>query len=334
VKITILGTILGAACLLLTGCNQASPVGGGPDLLAVVNDDPISKEEHYAYLQRKQTVQVNSQQGPTEARVVGSMGLQAMRDLINRRLILQTAKDLGVAPTKADIEKELEFQQKLNPNFVKALTGAGLTLEQIKSDLTVDLSRFNILTKGITVTPADVDKYIRENPDDFKNPATVELYWIFLQGDRNKAEVDKQLRDGFQFPLVASRLSEAPDARQTSGRYPVELTDRLPAPVRTIVDKAKVGTPTDWVKDGSNWARFFVQNKTPASDMKIDDTMKERVRRAIMEQRGNQANDLANTLSDSLMKAKVEVKVPYLRDLWKQAVDTLKSREAAEASGN
>lgn len=332
---------MGVAALLAivaVGCSGGGGAtsgggGGGNSVAATVNNDPIPMTELANYMMRKSTVQVlpptQPVQGPFEARVSGSIGLQALRDLVQDRLILQIAKDENVMPTAEDINKEIEFQQKVDPNFIKTLNGAGLTLEDIRQLLTVSLARYKVLTKGITVTDADVDKFIKDNPQQFVTPASSELFAVTVREDAKRAQVDKDLRAGLQFPQVAARYSDDPTARQTNGRLPVTDENALPPPVAAALKKTAVGKTTEWVRLQDGWVKLFVQNRTPEKKINIDDTIKERVRRDLATLRGSQAKDLGKTVQDRMKNATIDVKVPFLRDSWKRAMDQLKAQDAA-----
>ncbi|RYG36927.1 hypothetical protein EON81_08200 [bacterium] len=336
VKTRIILPILSLS-LLAIGCgSKGGPTAtvGGSDVVAIVNKEPITAAEFNEYLPRKSTVQVITPQGATEVKVAGSLGIQALRDLVNKKLLLQLATDSGVAPTQADIEQELKFQTARDPNFTRRLTTAGLNLEQIKADLQVAIASRKVITKGITVTPKEVDDYIKQNPKAFETPARVELSWIVLMDKKNKAAVDQDLKGGSSFGQVASRYSEAPNARTTMGAYPEQVVDRLPAKLQPIVAKLNAGGSTDWIADGpQNIVKFYLQSRTPAGKLKIDDTLKESVKRLLEEQRGSQARDLNKTLSDRLRTAEIDVKLNWLRDPWKQAIDNLKGSAERTAPG-
>lgn len=326
-KLSILA--LGVLALAAAGCSRGGASSG--DTLALVNGDPITVTEFHEYLERKPTVQVITSNGPTDARVAGTLGLQALRDLINRRILLQIAKDEGVAPNSADIQKELTYQTKRNPAFVKTLNASGLSLDEIRSDLALDLARFNVVTHGITVTQQDVDNYIKQNPSEFVTPATVDLYWIVLRSGKNKPQVDQDLKAGQAFPVVATRYSEAPNAQQMNGAYPVRAVNELNPKLKDIVDKLKPGQSSDWIPDGQNWVKFFLQNRTAETKVPIDDTVREQVRRQIAETRGQQANDLGRTLETRLKAAKIDVKKPALRDAWVLAMRALREQNSTAA---
>jgi foldase protein PrsA len=323
-KMKIAYGIIGLS-LIVAGCNKAGGSATAGGNIAVVNGDPVTMDEFNSYLPRKSSVQVQTEQGAQELRVAGSLGLQAIRDLINQKLLLQIAKDQNVVPTKDDVAKELKRQTDANAGFIKTLQAAGLSLDQIRSDLMIDLARFNVVTKGITVTPSDVDSYIKSNPTQFVNPATASVYWIVLRSAKNKPMVDKDLKSGEQFPVVAGRYSEVPTAKQDNGAYPTKVVSAMPQKLQGIIAKLEPGRTTDWIQDGQNSVKFMLQSKTPESKLEITETVREQVRRRLAEMRGQQANDLGKTIQDRLKAAKVDITVPYLKTSWDTAMQALKS---------
>ena len=103
------------ASLALAGCRGGSSSGASGDL-AVVNGEAIPMDEYYRYLERKPAVQVVApQNGQLQAGQIAEMptaaplGFQAMRDLINRRILIDVARDEKVMPTEADVATELQF---------------------------------------------------------------------------------------------------------------------------------------------------------------------------------------------------------------------------------
>ncbi|MFZ4507399.1 MAG: SurA N-terminal domain-containing protein [Fimbriimonas sp.] len=321
------------AVLLIAGVLLSAGCGGKSEgNIAIVNGEAITSEEFNNYLQRKPIVQVLGPRGPSEAQVAAPLGFQALRDMVNRRILTQLAKDDNVYPTSADIEAELSFQTKRRPNFVRDLTDAGMTLTMIKQDLTLDLCRERILSKGVTLTDADVDKYIKENPKAFMDPELADLYWIVLT-DKNKiAEVDRQLGAGQPFALVATRFSAQPDARASQGRYPERRVDSMPDRLQKLIRATPEGRQTAWLQDGQNQVKFYVEKKTPGRKIEIDDTIRTLVKRQLAVQRGTQANDLPKRMRDKLKAANITIELVQLRDPWKKAFDSLKEEDAARTA--
>jgi hypothetical protein len=312
------------ASLVLVGCRGS----GGGDNLATVNNEPITMDEFHRYLERKPVVQVIGEDGnQKELPVYASLGFQAMRDLVNRRILLQLAKDDNVYPTDADVKNELDFQVKRRPDFIRQLQAQGLTIEDIRRDLTLDLAKERIITKGITVTKEEAQKYIKDNPKAFETPAQAKLRLIVVRDDAAKKQVDADLAAGKPFAQVAVQYSVAPNVRQTQGQFPITDVSRMPALLQQIVNATPEMKATDWKQDGQQWVKIFVEQKVPAKPMTIDDTLVEALRRQIAMDRGSKATDLGKRLVEKLKTSTVNVSLASLKTPWETAFKSLQEQD-------
>ncbi|HLO97571.1 MAG TPA: peptidylprolyl isomerase, partial [Fimbriimonas sp.] len=257
-------SLIGLA-VVLAGCK-----GGGNEVYAVVNGESISKEEYISHLERKINVLVQTQQGPITAQVAQPLNFQALNDLVNQRLLLQMAKEEGVLPTSQDVQTELGFQEQKTPGFVKTLTSQGLTMTDIKNELMINLCRYKILSKGVTISEEQVNKYIKDNPKRFENPKTVDLTWIVVRSEKDKATVDSDLRANQIFSTVAKVNSVAPNGPV----YPSRVYDQFPPRLKQVVDSLPEGGTSEWLQDSGSWVKFHVEKKTAASKLEIKPWMK------------------------------------------------------------
>lgn len=323
------------AALALAGCSHGGSAAGGD--VAIVNGEAISTDEFYRYMERKPVVQVavTQQVQPGQAaemRVTQPIGFQALRDLINRRILLDVARDDKVMPTDAQIGHELEFQRGRQPDFMNRLTSQGMTLDDIKRDLTIDLAKENILTKGIVVSPADADAYIKGHPDQFMNPETARLIVVVVKDMAGEQQVDKDLAAGKAFGAVAEQYSIDPSVRQTQGIVSIANVAQLPPAFQDLLSKTPEGKATPWQTDQKGFVKIYVDKKTKASPMKIDDNQKEFVRRQLALQRGGSASDLPKRLVDKLRSSKITVNPPDLKALWDAAYNELMKADTPTAS--
>jgi foldase protein PrsA len=302
------------ASVALVGCGSKS----GP-AVANVNGTPITKEEFYGYLERMQLVQVQTPQGTQSQRVAGSLGLQALNDLVRRQLVLQLAEENGLLPNDADIEAELAFQTKRRPDFVSFLTNQGMSLQSIRNDIRFDLARERLLTRGVEMPADEVDSYIRENPDKFVEPAQAQLLYVVVSDPKRREEVDRELASGQSFQVVATRFSEAPRAKELGGMFPESRISAMHARLQEIVGNTQELRATDWVADGANWVKFYVQRKTQERPLDMDEVRREYLRRQLAMQRGEEKNNIGRLLQEKMQTAKVEVQAEHLRGPWDDA---------------
>lgn len=315
------------ASLALVGCNR------GGENLAVVNNEPISMEEFHRYLEHKPLVQVVDDQGQTrEFQVAASLGFQALRDLISRRILLQIAKDDGVFPTDADVQAELDFRVKQRADFIRSLQAQGLDIVDIKRELTQDLAKERIITKGITVTDAEVDKWIKDNPKAFETPPQAKLRMIVVRDENSKKQVDTELSGGKPFSQVAVQYSVAPNVRQTQGQIPIMNVPQMPQALQTIVSTTSEGKASDWKLDSqpgaaAQWVKIFVEQKTPAKTNPVTDIMRQDLRRKMAMDQGGRATDLGKRVVEKLKAAKIDVSQPSLKTLWDNVFKSLQEQD-------
>ncbi|HVL39323.1 MAG TPA: peptidyl-prolyl cis-trans isomerase, partial [Fimbriimonadaceae bacterium] len=291
-----------------------------------------------SYLATKSQVEVVLGNGQrATAPVAGSLAFQALKDMLQQKALLQMAKDEGVAPTEEDVKKELEFQKKLDPDYVKKRRSLGYTLEQINKQLEVALAHERLVTKGITISKDEVDQYIANNKQLFREPETVDMQWIFVRTREKLDKVEDELRKGAIFASVAQQYGEQPRAKEDGGRFTSNrVLDRFPVELKNLINKTEVGRVTNdtsaaavkgWTKLNDGFAKFYVERKTPAKDITIDETRRKLVERQLAMERGAAATNLDMRLADRLVEAKVAIEDKLLKEQWERFVKDLKERK-------
>ncbi len=323
------GILIALLSGVLIGCNK------GESGIATVDGAPISKEEFYEYVMRKPTVRVQTANGATSANVAGSLGLQGLNDVVNRQLLLQMAKEENVFPSENDVAAEIQFREKQSKGFVNRLTSEGIPLKAIRQDIQIELARFNLLTKGVKVTDAEVEKYVADNPKEFVEPERAELRWIFVPTPELRNQAQAELNKGQLFATVASQYSTAPNARQAAGRFPLvnvaDFDNAFPG-LTKMVRATPERQATAWVPANAGFAKFYVERKIAEKKIQMTDTRRELVRRFIMIRRGSAATDLEERLIKRLKQAKIDVKVPELSKAWEKAFEALVSSDKDETA--
>lgn len=322
-------SVAALAAILVAGCGR-----GRGDTLATVAGEPITFEQFNNWLEVKPTARVLVNNQPVELPVADTLGFQAMQDLITQRLLLQMAQDFGVMPSNQDVVQELDFQQRLNPQFVEQLKASrGMNLDQIREALRLELVQYRLQTLGGEVSMEEVEQYIRENPREFIEPATVDMLWIFVTNERLKQDADRDLAAGQNFSTVAIRYSQFPGARQAQGRFPQRVIAALPPEVRRMVETTPVGAQSDWMRVQGGWAKFQIERKTEERPIDMNDDRKKLVQRQLSQRRAALAIDLGRRLADRLRESKIEVTYEPLKGPWTRLMERLRELEELQAGG-
>jgi len=326
---------IAASGLLLTaslGCKRADSEGSSTGNVATIDGVAIPMSDYYRYLERKPQVTVEVPQAgrPLDMPVVGSLGLQALKDLVQQRLLLEIAKEDGVYPSDAEVKAELDARSAKNPEFIRTLQGQGMTLQEIQEDLRLQLAQRNIITKGIIVTDAEAKTFIADNKTKFSTPPQVVAQYIVVQSDKDKAAVDKALSQGTAFNMVAMQYSKAGDARSTGGRFPITNMDQIQEPIKGwLGDTPELGK-TDWKQIGPpskkppTWVKFYVQSKSPAKPVPVNATLIGDVRKQLELEKGEKTSKLAEQMEAKLRSANIVVDDSFLKGPWDSASAALK----------
>lgn len=316
--------IVGLA-IVLSGCGKS---GGGDESIATVNGERISKDEYIAYLEHKVQVLVQTPQGPVNLQVAAPLNFQALNDIVSQKLLVQLAKQEGVLPTDTDVNNELQLRTSMRADFVRALTDQGFSLSDIKNELMIGLCRHKLLSKGVTITDAQVDEFIKSNPAKFMTPRYCDMSFIKVNSEAEKTKVDSELRTGQTFTVVAKQYSAI-----ANPMYPQREYDKYSAQLKALADKMGENGTSEWVKEGTSFFKFHMEKNTPPTKIEIKDWMKIQIQRELADQKGAAAQDLDKKLMDLRKNATVVVTKAGLKEKFEQLSRQLKESDMKNSTG-
>lgn len=318
------------------GCGGKSGGGGVPGVsgpIADVDGASISQEDYVKRLETLEIVNVRVNGQIVRAEVAEPLSSQAMRSLIEDQVILQLAEDEKVLPTEKEIEAQKKLREELAPDFLTRYKEQGWRLEDITSRLKIQLARDGLVTQGVPEkTLADVEAWLKANPDAQKKPAQVTFR--FIRVDANKtAEVDAALKGGKPFAAVAAQFSKEPTASQNNGAFPpgapepqpVTVSQLLPG-LQTLVKNTGERKESTWLTNGNERVKIYIESKIPESIKPPSAAQKKVLMHQLRVQEGSKINDVNKKLFNKLVSAKVDVKVDYLKMIWEKYFAELKQR--------
>lgn len=315
------------AAAALVGCGPQGEKG-----VATVNGEQITESEYRNFMALKNTVRVLDGNGQeVAARVAARLDFQVLQDVVQRQVVMQMAKDANVYPDDAAIIQEIEYRKKQNPNYVKQLNMNGINFDTIKSMIAYELAEERLITQGVTVSGDEAKQFIKDNPQNFTDPATADLLYVLVGTDAKKAEVDKMIASGQSFSLIATQMSDDPNTKRNGAKFPNRNLDQYPPDMKAQVQKTSPGNLTGWVRFPEGWARFFVERKAPANLRTLTPEQEESVRRQLAIQRGRQATDIEKKLMEKLTDSQIKVNESSLAEMWKTYMERVKENAAAAA---
>ncbi len=307
-------------CVALTGLALAGCGQKGSEQLVTVNGDTLNTDDYTSAMSVKNTARVILNGEVAELPLAETPGFQTLQELVIRQIVLQLAKDAGVYPTDADIDKEIEFRKKVNSTFMRELNARGMTVAQIKENVKIELARERLVTRGVNVTKEDVDNFIKDDPAQFTEPARAELLWMLIRDENRKNQADAELRGGQSFGPVAVKYTDYNPAQGgQKERYPIDVIAQMPPELQKIVTELNEGQTSGWIRTGEGSAKFMVERKYPSRPRQLDETQREVVRRNLALSRGNAATDLNRRIAEKLKEAKVTVSKEELKTPWQNS---------------
>jgi len=223
-------SLLAVVPLALSGCNHADTAGGGNNIVTSGGDAgpvatittpkgnslTLSQTEFYDQLQG-----FVANGSPQSSAPIGQpAGKLVLQQLLQNMMFEGLAQDQGVAPTAAAVDQQyanikmIQEARSTKP-FDTALADAGLTPDVFK-DLQVkpQLAQLALLTKGATVTDADIQKFYDANKDKaFTKPARVHIQRIVARTLPAAQQIAKAIAGGqtFQSQVAQSLDKTTPD---------------------------------------------------------------------------------------------------------------------------
>lgn len=137
-------------------------------------------------------------------------GEAALDNLINRELVNQEAKKANVQITAADIAKEIEtYKESFGSEdaFNQALASSGMTLDEFKERLDMQLKLTKLLEPKINVTDEQVKETFDQYKESFNTPEEVRLSVILVGTEDEAKSIIKELNGGADFAELAKSKS-------------------------------------------------------------------------------------------------------------------------------
>lgn len=286
--------------------------GCGRKIVARVNGDPIYRDE---FVERV----INFQQAqPGEG-----AGLQALSAMVNDMIVLQEARRENVVPTDQEIDARLqELAQRSGQSLDQILQATGVTLEAARIQMRNVLAQQKLMTKGIEVTDAEIQKLYDENKGrpGITTPEQFSIRQITVATEQEAKDAKSDLK-GADFGLVA--LSRSTDIfKQQGGQVPPFTRDPPPGfpvdpAVRRVAYSLKDGQISDPIKVGNQWVIVKLEKREPAKTRTLEE-MKDEIREALLLRKAQESGRFEQ-VQQRLISLRQQADVEILDERFKNA---------------
>ena len=232
------------AAVFATACGSDNQSVGANDV-AVVGDEPISKEQFDELLDRaRDNYEKNKQEFPaagTEQYV--ALRRQAMLFLVQRAQFEQKAKELGLEITDSDVEKQMltiksqyfgkngKCDAACETKYAAEIKKQGVTNEQVREDVRASVVQnkiYETVTKGVTVSNEDIDEYYKKNKQNYVQPESRDVRHILVKKKALADSLYRRVTSGESFAALAKKFSEDPSSKPQGGKLPISKGRQVP----------------------------------------------------------------------------------------------------------
>lgn len=214
---------------------QAEVIDG---IAAVVNSDVITYSQVRELIGARERALRASLQGDELANQIKEIRFAALKDLIDRQLILQEfkGKGLNIPPHVIDDRIQSIIRTEFGGDrsaFVRTLRSQGYSVNRFKDierdKLIVQAMRQTFVRDDFVISPAQIQAFYDKNKDSYATPEQIKLRMIVLRDESDlglpgekKAmaeEIRAKLASGADFGRMAQMYSEDPATQQAEGDW-------------------------------------------------------------------------------------------------------------------
>lgn len=174
---------------------------GNSEIVASVNGEKISKDELYDAMLKQS-------------------GQQTLESLISKKVIELEAKKQKVTVSEKDKQNELDkyYEQYGGEEaFNQVLAQNGLSLDEVKKDLEVNVKVTKLLKSRISISNEELKTYFEENKATFAQEKQVKASHILVDKEEKANEIKDKLAKGEDFAKLAKENSKDTGSKENGG---------------------------------------------------------------------------------------------------------------------
>jgi len=283
----MIASIILAAALIIVLIKPPFSKADGETAVATVNGQDITKNQLYDKL-------------------VEAGGESTLQSMITTTIVDQEAKKANVtAITDADINAEIE---ELKTQFGgeaalnSALDQSGMTLDDLKKQMPMQVQLRKILEPQVKVTDEEIKTFYEANKATYDTAEQVRASHILVETQAEAEAIIKQLKEGADFAALAKEKSADTGSKDNGGDLDFFTREAMVPEFSDAAFKLKVGEVSGAVKSEYGYHIIKVTDRKEAHTSTLEEK-KEDVRKTLVTQK---ISEMSSTwLQETTAKAKI-----------------------------
>jgi parvulin-like peptidyl-prolyl isomerase len=300
----LLGGFLLSGALQSVFAQQAEVVDG---VAAIVNNDVITISQVRELVGARERAMREGYNGPDLADKIKEMRLGALKDLVDRQLIIQEFRSMqekgaNIPDYVVDDRVQTIIREEFGGEraaFIRTLQAQGYTLTRFKEvekeKIIVQAMRQAKITDNFVVSPKQIQDFYDKNKTAYSIPEQVKLRMIVLRegGDdvigANKRQTAEEIREkivgGAEFERMAQMYSEDEATSDLGGDWGWVERNTLNEQLTKTAFSLKAGETSPVLQIGDSFYILFVEARKNAAIKPMAEVREEIERNLIQQER-------------------------------------------------
>lgn len=288
--------------------------------VAVVNDEVITQQDIDQLLSVLYAQYSQEYKGDELLQKMEDVKKDILNQVIEDKLVLSRAKELGIKVTESEINERLDYIKKGFPSeneFYNTLETQGITIANLK-----DRYRDQIMMKKmvdyevksrVSVLPSEISDYYERHKSQFKEGDKYKVKNILIKAKDDvgfelaKVEIDDvytKLKEGGDFDDLAKLHSQGPNADKGGDMGYIEKGQMLEE-LDNAIFKLKSGEFSEPVKSGIGYHIFKIEDIKYGRQAGLEDVQKD-IQMVLFQDKFK--TQVKNWLADLKKKAYISIK--------------------------
>ena len=311
------------------------------EIIVKVNGDVVLRSE-FDQIQRELRAEVerDDRLSPEQkAQAIEDRQKNALRDLIDERLLVQKGKEIGINVEPQVLRQREELMKQYNLETVDdfedwASEKAGMPAEDLMERMRENYLSQTVLGQEvgsrIVITRAEVEDYYNEHKDEFVRSEGVRLAEILIskegltdeeieEAEKEAREVNERVQRGEPFAEMARRFSDSESSKEAGGDIGIWRRGSLQKELEDMVFDQNPGFITDLIPTSRGWLMLKVVDRYREGLAELEE-VEEEIRNKLMGPRYSPA--IREYLTELREQAYIEIRPGYVDSAPAPNVDT------------